>query len=162
MRKLLILALIAMAALVVMGEHFSGTGPWTTQAYEITVNVGPWADISFTPVENGLTFPDYGTYEDQVLGTLNVKTNDENLVITDITFQTSDTDNLSVDNPEVKFGENDWRTPACGPVGGSYPDGVNYYVRADITVGKNLSDTEEGGDSQWIKITFEFTPNYTF
>jgi|GEM_PF-3462843 len=87
MRKLLILALIAVAALVVMGAHYSGgyydedqgQGVWEedggTLSGTITLLVYQWADITFT-LDATVEIKDYDDdISGQVVGSISIDSN---------------------------------------------------------------------------------------
>ena len=168
MRKLLILALIAVAALVVMGEtgHFSGghDDAWVSASGDgqldsngagfltgsVEVHVCQWLTATVT-INDVATVTDYGNAEESVVGDLEIDSNANVKVEATVTdwgdLDTSEIDSFVIKLDNTQVSDVDPQTFSNG----------TYDIKLEITAGDNLD-----AGSYTITIKFTFYPTVTF
>ena len=165
MRKLLILALIAMAALVVMADgdtnadytDFDPNNPWTISA-DLTVKVHSWLDATFQL--NNIDIYDYGTYSDDGgdyssvnVGSLWLDSNDD-IFIWKVEVTGNIPGGITVTGVRLDGVSHDFSYPEDGNI--IHPKGEDTYtLYLDFTVDE---DTSAGDYSMTVKIYF--VPEY--
>ena len=165
MRKLLILALIAVAALVVMAADYTQFDPndpdsWSISA-DLTVKVHSWLDATFNLYgdegQNDGTYDiyDYGDYSNVGIGSLSLDSNDD-IFIWKVEVTGDIPNGITVTEVRLDGVSQDFSYDPNNPTNIIHPEGNDTYtLYLDFTVDEN---TSAGDYSMTVEIYF--VPKY--